>query len=65
MKNLGWESNNFIRTRKKIFLENLSSILVDANIEKRAKLFEFSKITFYKNVINATESTGRTIKKRN
>ncbi|XP_017796105.1 PREDICTED: uncharacterized protein LOC108577462 [Habropoda laboriosa] len=52
-KNPTWESNNTIKVKRKLFLENLAKRLVADNINRRATLFENHETTLHKcNVIN-------------
>nr|XP_031836323.1 piggyBac transposable element-derived protein 3 [Nomia melanderi] len=58
-----WECNNTLKTKRKIFLEELAKKLVTNNIERRAIQFENREITFHKYIVNAIEATGRKIVK--
>ncbi|XP_076666512.1 piggyBac transposable element-derived protein 4 isoform X1 [Andrena cerasifolii] len=59
-----WESKNSIKTRRKIFLQELGMRLTAKNIDRRATAFEDQEVGLHKNVISAIEATGRKIVKK-
>ncbi|KAK9297115.1 hypothetical protein QLX08_009079 [Tetragonisca angustula] len=64
MKCPTWESNSTLKTRRKIFLEELGKKLCEKNIDRRATQFENQEIGLHKNVLRAIEATGRNIVKK-
>lgn len=63
-KNPSWESHMSMKKRREIFLEKLGNELYARNIERRATDFENRNLIVPRHVVNAIESTGRKLKRK-
>ncbi|XP_043257548.1 piggyBac transposable element-derived protein 4-like [Colletes gigas] len=63
-KNPAWESHVSMKKRREMFLEKLGNELYARNIERRATDFENRNIIVPRHVVNAIESTGRKLKRK-
>ncbi|XP_053994901.1 uncharacterized protein LOC128885109 [Hylaeus volcanicus] len=59
-----WECHRSIKKRRVIFLEKLANELYARNIDRRATDFENRNIVVPRHVVNAIESTGRKLKRK-